>query len=80
MIPILSATARPIGGQACAAGGLRQTFRTWAPHPENGDYIESIAKGVDAELMPYAFPEMLHQRDQWLIDLLEAKPNQSQIP
>ncbi|HEX7936820.1 MAG TPA: 3-hydroxyacyl-CoA dehydrogenase NAD-binding domain-containing protein [Paraburkholderia sp.] len=58
----------------------REWARDLGTYPENDDYIESIAKGVDAELMPYEFAEMLRQRDQLLIDLLEAKRNQSQLP
>ncbi|MEC5408497.1 3-hydroxyacyl-CoA dehydrogenase NAD-binding domain-containing protein [Paraburkholderia sp. MPAMCS5] len=58
----------------------REWARDLGTYPENDDYIESIAKGVEAELMPYEFAEMLRQRDQLLIDLLEAKRNQSQLP
>lgn len=58
--------------------------RDWArdlgTYPETDDYIESIAKGVNAELQTYDFPEMLRQRDQLLIQLLAAKRNRSQIP
>jgi carnitine 3-dehydrogenase len=73
------------------AGGITHVLqhlgaaqRDWArdlgTYPETDDYIESIAKGVDAELQSYDFAEMLRQRDQLLIQLLEAKRDLSQIP
>ena len=72
------------GGVAHVLQHLGPAQREWArdlgTYPEDDAYIESIAKGVEAELSPYDFPEMLHQRDQLLIDLLEAKRNLSQIP
>lgn len=72
------------GGVPHVLPHLGPAQREWAielsAYPENDDYIESIAKGVDAELMQYDFPEMLRQRDRLLIDLLDAKRNQSQIP
>ncbi|HEX7913290.1 MAG TPA: 3-hydroxyacyl-CoA dehydrogenase NAD-binding domain-containing protein [Paraburkholderia sp.] len=58
----------------------REWARDLGAYPETDDYIESIAKGVDAELKPYDFPEMLRQRDQLLIQLLETKRNLSQLP
>ncbi|HWT38498.1 MAG TPA: 3-hydroxyacyl-CoA dehydrogenase NAD-binding domain-containing protein [Paraburkholderia sp.] len=58
----------------------REWARDLGTYPENDDYIESIAKGVDAELAPYDFAEMLRQRDELLIRLLEAKRHLSQIP
>ncbi|SAL48375.1 3-hydroxyacyl-CoA dehydrogenase NAD-binding domain-containing protein [Caballeronia humi] len=73
------------------AGGITHVLRHLGPaqrewardlgtYPENDDYIEPIAKGVDAELEPYDFPEMLRQRDDLLLQLLEAKRKLSQIP
>ncbi|MBN3751563.1 3-hydroxyacyl-CoA dehydrogenase [Paraburkholderia sp. Tr-20389] len=72
------------GGVTHVLQHLGPAQREWAKdlgrYPENDDYIDSIAKGVDAELAPYDFTEMLCQRDQLLIELLEAKRNLSQIP
>lgn len=72
------------GGVAHVLQHLGPAQREWArdlgTYPEDDAYIESIARGVEAELSPYDFPEMLHQRDQLLIDLLAAKRNLSQIP
>ncbi|EIM96305.1 3-hydroxyacyl-CoA dehydrogenase [Paraburkholderia hospita] len=73
------------------SGGVRHVLqhlgpaqREWAKdlgtYPESDDYIETIAKGVDAELVPYEFAEVLRQRDELLIQLLEAKRSLSQIP
>ncbi|WP_052409436.1 3-hydroxyacyl-CoA dehydrogenase NAD-binding domain-containing protein [Paraburkholderia oxyphila] len=59
---------------------IESAARDLGMYPETDDYIESIASGVDAELQSYDFPEMLRQRDQLLIQLLEAKRNLSQIP
>ena len=47
---------------------------------ETDDYIESIAKGVETKLQSHDFAEMIRQRDQLLIELLEAKRELSQIP
>jgi 3-hydroxyacyl-CoA dehydrogenase len=58
----------------------REWARDLGTYPETDDYIASIAKGVDTELQSCDFPEMLRQRDQLLIQLLEAKRNLSQIP
>jgi carnitine 3-dehydrogenase len=58
----------------------REWARDLGRYPETDDYIESIAKSVDTELQSYDFPEMLRQRDQLLIQLLEAKRKLSQIP
>jgi 3-hydroxyacyl-CoA dehydrogenase len=72
------------GGVTHVLQHLGAAQREWArdlgTYPETEDYIESIAKGVDAELQSYDFPEMLRQRDQLLIQLLGAKRNLSQIP
>lgn len=58
----------------------REWARDLGMYPETDDYIESIASGVDAELRLYDFPEMLRQRDELLIQLLDAKRSLSQIP
>ena len=58
----------------------REWARDLGTYPETDDYIETIAKGVDTELQSYDFPEMLRQRDELLIQLLETKRNHSQIP
>jgi hypothetical protein len=58
----------------------REWARDLGKYPETDDYIESIASGVDAELRLYDFPEMLRQRDELLIRLLDAKRSLSQIP
>ena len=72
------------GGITHVLQHLGSAQREWArdlgTYPETDDYIESIAKGVDTELQSYDFPEMLRQRDQLLIQLLEAKRNFPQIP
>ncbi|OAJ58965.1 3-hydroxyacyl-CoA dehydrogenase NAD-binding domain-containing protein [Paraburkholderia ginsengiterrae] len=72
------------GGITLLLQHLGPAQREWArdlgTYPETDDYIESIAQGVDAELQSYDFPEMLHQRDQLLIQLLEAKRTLSQLP
>ena len=72
------------GGVTHVLQHLGPAQREWAKdlgtYPESDDYIETIAKGVDAELVPYEFAEMLRQRDDLLIQLLEAKRNLSQIP
>ncbi|SAK82728.1 3-hydroxyacyl-CoA dehydrogenase, NAD-binding [Caballeronia hypogeia] len=72
------------GGITHVLQHLGPAQREWASdlgsYPENDAYIESIAQGVDAELTPYDFPEMLRQRDKLLIQLLEAKRNLDQIP
>ncbi|MGF7001487.1 3-hydroxyacyl-CoA dehydrogenase NAD-binding domain-containing protein [Paraburkholderia sp. GAS32] len=72
------------GGITHVLQHLGSAQREWArdlgTYPETDDYIESIAKGVYTELQSYDFPEMLRQRDQLLIQLLEAKRNLSQIP
>ncbi|WP_168790641.1 3-hydroxyacyl-CoA dehydrogenase NAD-binding domain-containing protein [Paraburkholderia aromaticivorans] len=72
------------GGIAHVLRHLGPAQREWAKdlgtYPETDDYIESIAKGVDIELQSYDFPEMLRQRDQLLIQLIETKRNLSQIP
>jgi 3-hydroxyacyl-CoA dehydrogenase len=72
------------GGVTHVLQHLGPAQREWAKdlgcYPENDDYIESIAKGVNAELVPYDFTEMLRQRDELLIQLLEAKRHLSQIP
>jgi 3-hydroxyacyl-CoA dehydrogenase len=73
------------------AGGIRHLLkhlgpsqREWArdlgAYPETDDYIEPIARGVDAELEQRDFPEMLRQRDELLVQLLAAKKTESQIP
>ncbi|WP_118179347.1 3-hydroxyacyl-CoA dehydrogenase NAD-binding domain-containing protein [Paraburkholderia phosphatilytica] len=73
-----------VGGIVHLLQHLGPSQREWArdlgTYPENDDYIEIIAKGVDAELMPYDFPEMLRQRDRLLIQLLEDKRSLAQIP
>jgi 3-hydroxyacyl-CoA dehydrogenase len=58
----------------------REWARDLGTYPQTDEYIESIAKGVDTELQSYDFPEMLRQRDQLLVQLLEMKRNLSQIP
>lgn len=58
----------------------REWARDLGTYPETDDYIESIAKGVETKLQSYDFPEMIRQRDQLLIELLEAKRKLSQIP
>lgn len=72
------------GGITHVLQHLGAAQREWAKdlgkYPDTDDYIESIASGVDAELQSYDFSEMLRQRDQALIELLEAKRNLSQIP
>jgi 3-hydroxyacyl-CoA dehydrogenase len=72
------------GGVTHVLQHLGPAQRDWAKdlgtYPESDDYIETIAKGVDAELVRYEFAEMLRQRDDLLIQLLEAKRNLSQIP
>ena len=72
------------GGVKHVLQHLGPAQREWAKdlgtYPENDDYIETIAKGVDEELIPYEFTEMLRQRDELLIHLLEVKRNLSQIP
>ncbi|MEM5344649.1 3-hydroxyacyl-CoA dehydrogenase NAD-binding domain-containing protein [Paraburkholderia azotifigens] len=72
------------GGVTHVLQHLGPAQREWAKDlgtcPESDEYIESIAKGVEAELTPYDFTEMLRQRDELLIQLLEAKRNLSQIP
>jgi carnitine 3-dehydrogenase len=72
------------GGIAHVLRHLGPAQREWAKdldtYPETDDYVASIAKGVDIELQSYDFPEMLRQRDQLLIQLLETKRNFSQIP
>ncbi|SAK84781.1 3-hydroxyacyl-CoA dehydrogenase [Caballeronia arationis] len=72
------------GGVTHVLQHLGPAQREWArdlgTYPETDEYIESIARGVDAELRPYDFPEMLRQRDELLIQLLEAKRKLSQIP
>ncbi|MGF6639074.1 hypothetical protein [Paraburkholderia sp. 35.1] len=72
------------GGNTHVLQHLGAAQREWArdlgKYPDTDDYIESIARGVDAELQSYDFSEMLRQRDQALIELLEAKRNLSQIP
>ncbi len=55
----------------------REWARDLGTYPETDDYIESIAKGVDTQPQSYDFPEMLRQRDQLLIQLLETKRNLS---
>jgi carnitine 3-dehydrogenase len=49
-------------------------------YPETDDYIEPCAKGVDEELERFDFAETLRQRDELLVNLLEAKKKASQIP
>jgi 3-hydroxyacyl-CoA dehydrogenase len=72
-------------------GGIRHLLkhlgpaqREWArdlgSYPETDDYIEPIARGVDAELEQRDFAEMLSQRDDLLVQLLAAKKTRSQIP
>lgn len=72
------------GGITHVLQHLGSAQREWArdlgTYPETDDYIESIAKGVETELQSYDFSEMLRQRDQLLIQLLEAKRNLPQIP
>jgi carnitine 3-dehydrogenase len=72
------------GGITHVLQHLGPAQREWAKdlgtYPETDDYIAPIAQGVDSELQSYDFPEMLRQRDQLLIQLLELKRNLSQIP
>ncbi|SAK90313.1 3-hydroxyacyl-CoA dehydrogenase [Caballeronia pedi] len=58
----------------------REWSRDLGTYPETDDYIESIASGVEKELQPHDFAEMLRQRDRLLIELMEAKRGLSQIP
>ena len=58
----------------------REWARDLGTYPETDDYIESIAKGVETKLQSHDFAEMIRQRDQLLIELLEAKRELSQIP
>jgi carnitine 3-dehydrogenase len=73
------------------AGGITHVLRHLGPaqrewakdlgtYPETDEYIDSIAQGVEAELQSHDFAEMLRQRDQLLIELLEAKRESGQIP
>jgi hypothetical protein len=58
----------------------REWARDLGTYPETDDYIESIARGVETTLQSHDFAEMIRQRDQLLIELLEAKRGLSQIP
>ncbi|MDR5754676.1 MULTISPECIES: 3-hydroxyacyl-CoA dehydrogenase NAD-binding domain-containing protein [unclassified Caballeronia] len=58
----------------------REWARDLGTYPETDDYIESIARGVETTLQAHDFAEMIRQRDQLLIELLEAKRKLSQIP
>ena len=73
------------------AGGITHVLkhigpsqRVWAAdlgaYPETDDYIEPCANGVAEELEGYDFAETLRQRDELLVNLLEAKKKKSQIP
>ena len=73
------------------AGGITHVLqhlgpaqREWAndlgTYPETDDYIESIAAGIETELASYDFPEMLRQRDELLIQLMESKRKRPEIP
>ena len=72
------------GGITHVLRHLGAAQREWAKdlgtYPETDDYIELIAKGVETKLQSHDFPEMIRQRDQLLIALLEAKRELSQIP
>jgi hypothetical protein len=58
----------------------REWARDLGKYPETDDYIELIAAGVSAKLESYDFPEMLRQRDELLIQLVEAKRNRAELP
>lgn len=72
------------GGITHVLRHLGAAQREWAKdlgtYPETDDYIELIAKGIETKLQSHDFPEMIRQRDQLLIALLEAKRELSQIP
>ena len=72
------------GGITHVLRPLGAAQREWAKdlgtYPETDAYIELIAKGVETKLQSHDFPEMIRQRDQLLIALLEAKRELSQIP
>ena len=72
------------GGITHVLRHLGAAQREWAKdlgtYPETDAYIELIAKGVETKLQSHDFPEMIRQRDQLLIALLEAKRELSQIP
>jgi len=58
----------------------REWARDLGVYPETDDYIAQIAQGVDKELENYEFAQMLYQRDELLVQLLDAKKKSSQIP
>jgi carnitine 3-dehydrogenase len=58
----------------------REWARDLGKYPETDDYIDRIAAGVNAQLESHDFPEMLRQRDELLIQLLEAKRNRAELP
>jgi 3-hydroxyacyl-CoA dehydrogenase len=72
------------GGIAHVLQHLGPAQREWAndlgKYPATDDYIDSISAGVEVELASYDFSEMLRQRDELLIQLLEAKRNCAEIP
>jgi carnitine 3-dehydrogenase len=60
--------------------GMREFARTLGDYPATDDYIEVMADGVAEELAGYDWQQMLHQRDQLVVQLLAAKKEQPQIP
>jgi hypothetical protein len=58
----------------------REWARDLGTYPETEDYIEPITRAVETKLQAHNFLEMIRQRDQLLIELLEAKRKLSQIP
>jgi hypothetical protein len=58
----------------------REWARDLGTYPETEDYIEPITRAVETKLQAHNFLEMIRQRDQLLIELLEAKRKLSKIP
>jgi carnitine 3-dehydrogenase len=59
---------------------MRELARTLGDYPATDDYIEVMAEGVADELAGYDWQQMLHRRDQLVVQLLAAKKEQLQIP
>jgi hypothetical protein len=83
--------ARPVPEPASSGGdggitrvlrqfSMREFARTLGDYPATDDYIEVIGQGVAEELAGYDWQQMLHQRDQLVVQLLAAKKEQPQVP